>query len=95
MASGPLTKEEQYDFRQLLTQMQDLNKVEKSSKRIVRQSTYQYEGHEVTSWKCTEYLYKKDPCPLPTKARGLFTGIQDGEKTIIARGYDKFFNVNE
>ncbi|KAJ2076399.1 trna ligase [Coemansia sp. RSA 988] len=95
MTSGPLTKKEEYDFRQLLTQMQELSKADKPSKRVVRQSTYQYEGHDVTSWKCTEYLYKKDPCPLPTKARGLFTGIQDGEKAIIARGYDKFFNIDE
>ncbi|PIA17929.1 hypothetical protein COEREDRAFT_80235 [Coemansia reversa NRRL 1564] len=95
MISGPLTREEEYDFRQLLKQMKNLNKAEQSSKRIVRQSTYQYEGHDITSWKCTEYLYKKEPCPLPTKARGLFTSMQDSEEVIVARGYDKFFNISE
>ncbi|KAJ1845934.1 trna ligase, partial [Coemansia sp. RSA 2708] len=54
-----------------------------------------FADRDITSWKSTDYLYKKEPCPLPTQARGLFTGVDDGEERIVARGYDKFFNINE
>lgn len=68
---------------------------------------------ELTSWKMADYAYKRDPCPFPTRARGLFTekiervktgteeviegeGEEDEEEyRIVARGYDKFFNVGE
>lgn len=54
----------------------------------------------LTSWKMADYAYKREPCPFPTRARGLFTERVEGDKgeeeyRIIARGYDKFFNVNE
>ncbi|KWU43436.1 RNA ligase [Rhodotorula sp. JG-1b] len=56
----------------------------------------------LTSWKMPDYAYKRDPCPFPTRARGLFTervkGNDNGEEDeyrIVARGYDKFFNVGE
>lgn len=47
-----------------------------------------------------DYAYKRDPCPFPTRARGLFTEKVEGraegdEYRIVARGYDKFFNVGE
>ncbi|KAJ2125633.1 trna ligase [Coemansia sp. RSA 720] len=92
---GPLTQEEQFRFRQLLTTMRELGSVTPASKRIVRHTKHEFDGREVTSWKCSEFLYKKDPCPLPTQARGLFTSKDDGEDAIVARGYDKFFNVGE
>ncbi|GAA5863096.1 hypothetical protein JCM8547_002796 [Rhodosporidiobolus lusitaniae] len=56
----------------------------------------------LTSWKMADYAYKREPCPYPTRARGLFTekiaGDKEGEQEeyqIVARGYDKFFNVGE
>lgn len=52
----------------------------------------------LTSWKMADWAYKREPCPFPTRARGLFTERVDGteeEYRIVARGYDKFFNVNE
>ncbi|GAA5918842.1 hypothetical protein JCM5296_002731 [Sporobolomyces johnsonii] len=55
--------------------------------------------HVLTSWKMADYAYKREPCPFPTRARGLFTEkVNDGddeEYRIVARGYDKFFNVDE
>lgn len=45
----------------------------------------------LTSWHMQDYVYKQDPCPYPTRARGLFTT----EDRIVVRGYDKFFNVGE
>ncbi|ORX70225.1 hypothetical protein DL89DRAFT_223484, partial [Linderina pennispora] len=74
--------------------MEELASVTPASKRIVRSTKHDYQGSELASWKCTEFLYKKDPCPLPTQARGLFTTGTDN-KTIVARGYNKFFNVGE
>ena len=56
------------------------------------------------SWKMSDFAYQREPCPFPTRARGLFTEriITPGstaedkpEYRIIARGYDKFFNINE
>lgn len=53
--------------------------------------------HILTSWKMADHAYKQDPCPFPTRARGLFTEKVEGsdEYRIVARGYDKFFNVDE
>lgn len=50
------------------------------------------EAYKVTSWKMQDYAYKRDPCPYPTRGRGLFTV---GKDRIVARAYDKFFNVDE
>jgi tRNA ligase len=49
-------------------------------------------SYKITSWKMQDYAYKRDPCPYPTRARGLFTA---GTDRIVARAYDKFFNVDE
>lgn len=53
--------------------------------------------HKITSWKMADYAYKQDPCPFPTRARGLFTSElpEEGGHLIVARGYNKFFNVGE
>lgn len=44
----------------------------------------------VDSWKFKEFDYSKN-IQLPCNARGIFTA----NGAIVARGYDKFFNVNE
>ena len=63
----------------------------------------------VHSWKMNEFKYYDVPSPFPTLARGLFTvelpkGTDEAEKgskdvdqkhRIVARGYDKFFNIGE
>ena len=83
----------------------------KSLKGLLRSSTHTVElppdapggdptKRVLTSWKMADYAYKRDPCPFPTRARGLFTenvGPPGGpdEYKIVARGYDKFFNVTE
>ncbi|KAJ2066377.1 tRNA ligase [Coemansia sp. RSA 922] len=93
--SGALTQQESHGIRQLLATMKKMSDTKPASKRVVRRTVHDYEGHSISSWKCTEYLYKKDPCPLPTQARGLFTTGSGGDEIIAARGYDKFFNVGE
>ncbi|KAJ2888646.1 trna ligase, partial [Coemansia asiatica] len=95
---GPPTEKEKHDFRHLEAKMKALSSISPSSKRVVRSTKHEALGRTIMSWKCTEYLYKKDPCPLPTQARGLFSSDQqegDGDQVIIARGYDKFFNIGE
>lgn len=53
-----------------------------------------------------EYKYYDVPSPFPTLARGIFTveldtNVQGNEENntqkhrIVARGYDKFFNIGE
>ncbi|KAF8515637.1 RNA ligase-domain-containing protein [Gautieria morchelliformis] len=54
-----------------------------------------------------EFKYYEVPSPFPTLARGLFTsydgsdvdakgeGPSNGKYSIVARGYDKFFNIGE
>ncbi|KAF8650291.1 hypothetical protein AX16_005319, partial [Volvariella volvacea WC 439] len=64
----------------------------------------------VRSWKMNEFKYYDIPSPFPTLARGLFTmelpqekreregGEENPAETryrIVARGYDKFFNIGE
>lgn len=87
------------------------SKPAKSLKNLLRSTTHTVrtrdaDGTErkrvLTSWKMADYAYKRDPCPFPTRARGLFTervqGDGKGEADdyrIVARGYDKFFNVGE
>jgi len=56
---------------------------------------------QVRSWKMNDNRYCDIPSPFPTLARGLFTkeiseeGQQGKRYEILARGYDKFFNVGE
>ncbi|KAF7325358.1 tRNA ligase [Mycena venus] len=43
-----------------------------------------------------EHKYYVVPSPFPTLARGVFSLKQpDGQYRIVARGYDKFFNIGE
>jgi len=77
---------------------QSLKKLLKSTQHTVKLRGEDGKEHEreLTSWKMADYAYKRDPCPFPTRARGLFTEkIGEEDYRIVARGYDKFFNVNE
>lgn len=61
--------------------------------KLLRHTDHDIKGKgKITSWKMQDYAYKRDPCPYPTRARGLFTA---GTERIVARAYDKFFNVDE
>ncbi|GAA6030850.1 hypothetical protein JCM8097_008906 [Rhodosporidiobolus ruineniae] len=86
-------------------------KTNKSLKNLLRSTNHTVivqdaNGKDVkrllTSWKMADYAYKREPCPFPTRARGLFTEkVKDGKEgeeedyRIVARGYDKFFNIGE
>ncbi|KAI6021729.1 RNA ligase-domain-containing protein [Pisolithus microcarpus] len=81
-----------------------LYRLSKKSPKLVRAHEYAAPSDPsitVTSWKMNEFKYYDVPSPFPTLARGLFTRqlpSEPGEEPryqIIARGYDKFFNIGE
>lgn len=73
--------------------------------KLVKESSYVHKATnlELSSWKMSEWEYKRENCPFPTMARGLFTryirpgqeGETEGRHEIVVRGYDKFFNIGE
>ncbi|KAI6025548.1 RNA ligase-domain-containing protein [Pisolithus marmoratus] len=82
----------------------DLYRLSKKSPRLVRAHEYAAPSDPsitVTSWKMNEFKYYDVPSPFPTLARGLFTRQlpsgpgEEPRHQIIARGYDKFFNIGE
>ncbi|KAF8754605.1 RNA ligase [Rhizoctonia solani] len=91
--------------------IRQLRSLAKKQPKLIRGKKYTIAGQsiELTSWKMTEWMYTKSPCPFPTLARGLFTrwvparGHENdpegapgaGKDQIVVRGYDKFFNMNE
>ncbi|KAF7297826.1 tRNA ligase [Mycena kentingensis (nom. inval.)] len=70
-----------------------------NNRKLVRSSKYKAPADPsivVHSWKMAEHKYYIVPSPFPTLARGIFsTEVGDGEHRIIARGYQKFFNIGE
>lgn len=74
--------------------IQALYDLEADKPKDLRHKTYTVNGSEEwTSWTMRDHLYKKHR--YPTQARGLFTMCQEGRYAVKARGYDKFFNINE
>jgi hypothetical protein len=69
------------------------------SPKLVKSSQYSAPSvpeATVWSWKMNEHKYYDVPSPFPTLARGLFTTVvEPGKFRIVARGYDKFFNIGE
>jgi tRNA ligase len=86
-----------------------LHALQNKNHKLIKSSTYPAPADpsiQIRSWKMTENKYYFVPCPFPTLARGLFSreipvdSQTEGEaasKTyeIVARGYDKFFNIGE
>ncbi|KAJ7766520.1 RNA ligase [Mycena maculata] len=73
--------------------------------KLIKSSIYSAPADEeikVRSWKMDEFKYYDVPSPFPTLARGIFTvdlpkadESAPQEYRIVARGYDKFFNIGE
>lgn len=81
---------------------QELNQaaVSKSKRGKVRKNDYQLWTNpdiKITGWKYNEWDYGKESIKLAINARGLFsyTDPKTGKESIVVRGYDKFFNINE
>jgi tRNA ligase len=84
----------------------DLHQLSKKSPKLVRSTVYNVPSDPtipIRSWKMNEFKYYNIPSPFPTLARGLFSrelpfgDDSEGEPKyqIVARGYDKFFNIGE
>ena len=83
----------------------DLHQISQKSPKLIRSMAYFAPSDptvEIRSWKMNEFKYCDVPSPFPTLARGLFTrelskeGSSDERRyQIVARGYDKFFNIGE
>ena len=86
----------------------DLEKLSLVNRKLVKSTAYAAPADPnitVRSWKMNEFKYYDVPSPFPTLARGLFsvpsqsehTGTEEtlGSHRIVARGYDKFFNIGE
>ncbi|KZT07913.1 uncharacterized protein LAESUDRAFT_724384 [Laetiporus sulphureus 93-53] len=80
----------------------ELFAITKRSPKLVRSTEYHAPADPniiVRSWKMNEFKYYDVPSPFPTLARGLFTmevNVKGRLKhRIVARGYDKFFNIGE
>jgi tRNA ligase len=97
MAPGPFSQGDS----QLIAHLHSLHK--KSPKLVKPVQHVAPAAPEITveSWKMNEFKYYDIPSPFPTLARGLFSVEEKGEKDgqsryrIVARGYDKFFNIGE
>ncbi|OSD02575.1 hypothetical protein PYCCODRAFT_1389718 [Trametes coccinea BRFM310] len=81
----------------------ELERISKKSPKLIRSTEYKAPADPsvtIKSWKMNEFKYYDIPSPFPTLARGLFTqDIKDAsghtKHRIVARGYDKFFNIGE
>lgn len=88
----------------------DLHSLHAKSPKLLKPIQYAAPVAEeitVESWRMSEFKYYDVPSPFPTLARGLFSVREDEapekekEKDgptryrIVARGYDKFFNIGE
>lgn len=54
-----------------------------------------HHSDKIDSWKFKEWDYGKPNVQLPCQARGLFLTQDKENPKIVARGYDKFFNIGE
>ncbi|KAJ7064971.1 RNA ligase-domain-containing protein [Mycena amicta] len=80
-----------------------LHEISAKKPKLIKSSVYAAPGDpdiKVRSWKMDEFKYYDVPSPFPTLARGVFTvelpkDKKEQEYRIVARGYDKFFNIGE
>ena len=86
------------DDSELITNLHSLHK---KSPKLVKSAQCATANVTVESWKMNESRYYDVPSPFPTLARGLFSIKEHGANgdepryRIVARGYDKFFNIGE
>ncbi|EIN08726.1 hypothetical protein PUNSTDRAFT_67333 [Punctularia strigosozonata HHB-11173 SS5] len=76
----------------------DLYALSNKNRKLVRASEHPAPADptiKISSWKMNEFKYYDIPSPFPTLARGLFTRQIGDKYKIVARGYDKFFNIGE
>ncbi|QLQ78512.1 hypothetical protein HG537_0A07590 [Torulaspora globosa] len=83
------------DIRELVQELENAAQLASRGKATKRVCDLFDSSKKVVSWKFQEWDYGKNNIQLPCNARGLFI-LDDPEKPeIVARGYDKFFNIGE
>lgn len=83
------------DIRELVRELENAAQLTSRGKATGRVCDIFGSSKKVVSWKFQEWDYGKNNIQLPCNARGLFI-LDDPEKPeIVARGYDKFFNIGE
>ncbi|KAG7449651.1 uncharacterized protein BT62DRAFT_985206 [Guyanagaster necrorhizus] len=77
----------------------DLASLAKKKPKLVKSTLYNAPADptiKVCSWKMNEYKYYDVPSPFPSLVRGIFSvDLPENSHRIVARGYDKFFNIGE
>ncbi|KAF8257890.1 RNA ligase-domain-containing protein [Lactarius quietus] len=94
MASPSFSQEDS----ELIADLHALNKKSPKLVKVAQYATPALPEVNVESWKMNEFKYYEIPSPFPTLARGLFSLKEPGDDPryrIVARGYDKFFNIGE
>ena len=94
MAPRPFSQEDS----QLITELHSLHKKSPKLVKAAEYATPALPDLTVESWKMNEFKYYEVPSPFPTLARGLFSMKEPKDESrylIVARGYDKFFNIGE
>ncbi|KAK0333948.1 tRNA ligase [Friedmanniomyces endolithicus] len=95
--TGPYRPQDQHEVSEMLRKLED-NKGKGNGKGGFSVKTHSFDvagsDIKVNSWRMGEWDYKKPN--LPTYSRGLFTAKKrGGQREIVIRGYDKFFNHGE
>ncbi|KAJ3034646.1 hypothetical protein HDV00_004828 [Rhizophlyctis rosea] len=87
----------------MVAAFESLTTLSERGRPVVEKTLYSFKPpgaqheYKITSYKCPAPLYQNQPSPFPAMARGLFVHQREGttDWKIVARGYDKFFNVGE
>ncbi|CUS21142.1 LAQU0S02e06920g1_1 [Lachancea quebecensis] len=83
------------DSKKLVNELEAATLLPKRGRSYKHKCQIKNTNKEVFSWKFNEWDYGKNNIKLPLNARGLFTLDDLDNPRIVARGYDKFFNINE
>ncbi|SCW04413.1 LAFE_0H12970g1_1 [Lachancea fermentati] len=88
-------KQMSVSVKKLCDDLEAASKLEKRGKAFKRICEVFNSDAHVVSWKFNEWDYGKNSIHLPCNARGLFISESLEDPRIVARGYDKFFNIDE
>ncbi|KAJ3089094.1 hypothetical protein HK100_007855, partial [Physocladia obscura] len=85
-------------YRSVKVVLYSLSCDKKNKEKIHDEKNHNYSNNDITiaAFNCPELSYKDET--LPSMARGLFALVNPDpqtKKSILVRGYDKFFNIGE
>lgn len=83
------------ELKSLVSKLEEASALTSRGKAMKRTCDLFNSDRKVISWKFNEWDYGKNNIKLPCNARGLFILDDNKNPEIVARGYDKFFSVDE